>query len=334
MIALQVLDAATAQAWFDALPPALRVRSLSPDFGQADVAREAGLACVHLGYVEGAQHWLHTAHLRAAGSARAAISPYGYGGPLANTHDAAFIGRAWQAYQAWARGAGVLGEFCRFHPQADHTRFFGGEVLFNRQTVSVDLTVDDVAAQYNTLARRKIRKAQGVAVRWSSDAADWAAYGPFYREAMAAMQAQPRYHFGDAYFSALSRLPGAELCILAEGDEWLSAGVYLFQQGGGPGTLEYHLGASSAAGHGRGTAYLLQHAAALEGQRRGLAHLYLGAGTTPEPDNPLYFYKRCFSRRELPFHIGRAIHDPAGYREFVHSKGYELHTAPANVLFE
>jgi hypothetical protein len=334
MNAVKPLDLAEAQAWFDALPVPLRVRSLSPDFGAADVHREAGLTCVHLGYAEGPHRWLHTTHLRGAGTALAAISPYGYGGPLGTTDEAGFAARAWAAYQAWACEARVLGEFCRFHPQADHARFFGGEVLFNRQTVSVDLTPDDVTAQYNTLARRKIRKTQDCRVRWSRDAADWRAYGPFYRAAMAAMGAQARYHFADGYFEALSALEGAELCIVGEGERWLSAGVYLFQQGAGPGTLEYHLGASSAEGHERGTAYLLQHAAALEGRRRGLAHLYLGAGTTPEPDNPLYFYKRCFSRRELPFHIGRAVHDAAGYREFVHSKGYELHTAPANVLFE
>lgn len=228
----------------------------------------------------------------------------------------------------------MLGELCRFHPQVAHTAFFGGNVTFNRQTVSVDLTLADVDSQYNTLARRKIRRAHGVQVRWSRTEQDWAAYGPFYREAMAAMGAQPRYHFSDGYFQAMSGLDGIELCILSDGSHWLSAGVYLFQQGAGPGTLEYHLGANSAEGHARGTAYLMQHAAALEGQRRGLAHLYLGAGTTPEPDNPLYFHKRCFSRRELPFHIGRAVHDAAGYLEFVRSKGYEMHNAPVNILFE
>ena len=334
MSALQFLDRAAAQSWFDRLPAALRIRSLSPDFGAADVERETGLECVHLGYEEGTNRWLHTTHLRGAGKARAAISPYGYGGPLSNSDDPGFLARAWIAYQSWARRAHVLGEFCRFHPQAGHDKFFGGEVLFNRQTVSVDLTLVDIASQYNTLARRKIRKAQDVQTRWSRAPQDWAAYGAFYRQAMAAMGAQPRYHFGDRYFMAISQLDGIELCILEDDSGWLSGGVYLFQQGGGPGTLEYHLGASSADGHALGTAYLMQHAAGLEGQRRGLAHLYLGAGTTPEPDNPLYFYKRCFSRRELPFRVGRAIHDPAGYLEFVHSKGYEAHTAPANVLFE
>ena len=339
MIRLAELDAGTAQDWFDAMPQAQRLLTLSPRFARADTQRAQGLECVHVGIEQGARRWLHSIHLQRAGEVGwAALSPYGYGGPLCQGPDDDFLAALWRAYQGWAQERRVLGEFCRFHPEAEHHRFFLGDVQFNRATVSVDLALPDVAAQYNPLARRKIRRAQGVAVRWSEAPADWLAWGAFYRQAMAALQAHPRFHFDDRYFAAVAAVPGVQLCICSDGDDWLSAGVYLFQQrlprDPPGGTVEYHLGASSAAGRARGSAYLLQHAAALEGQRRQLAHLYLGAGTGADADNPLMFYKRCFSRRERPFFIGRAVHHAALFAEFARARGYDPDSAPPNLLFD
>lgn len=334
------LDGPTAQAWFDRLPRPLRLRSLSPDFAQADVRREPGLRCVHVGYREGEACWLHSAHWRVVpGFGWAALSPYGYGGPLASDADPSFLQRAWSAYVEWARGRQLLGEFCRFHPEAGQEVFFGGAVLANRATISVALDREPLTEQYDTLARRKLRRSAAVPVRWSRAAADWAVFGGFYREAMAAMGAHPRYHFGDDYFQALAALPGVELCLCGPGDAWLSAGVYLFQQparpdAAGGGTVEYHLGASNAAGHALGTAYLMQHAAAREGRRRGLLNLYLGGGTGPEADNPLLFHKRCFSRRERTFHIGRVVYDAPGFESYARSRGFDPASAPPNLLFD
>jgi hypothetical protein len=337
---LRELSTDEAQSWFDAMPRVQRLCSLSPGFARADLSRSPGLRCVHVGFEQAGTRWLHSIHLRPVADAGwAAISPYGYGGPLCDRPDAAFLSAAWAAYTGWARAQRILGEFCRFHPEAaGHEMFFGGAVRPNRATISVDLTVVPVESQYNTLARRKLRKA-AMTVRWSHEARDWRAFGPFYRRAMLAMGAHERYHFSDAYFSAIAAVPGAELCICADGPEWLSAGVYLFQQRGAHdvevgGTLEYHLGASSSRGHATGAAYLLQHAAAQEGQRRGLANLYLGGGTTAEPDNPLLFYKRAFSRRERIFHVGNAVHHEPLFAGFARSRGYDRDSAPPNLLFD
>ena len=334
MSGLQLIDTALALEWFRAMPPRQQLRSLAPDFAQADLTRATGHRCVHAGYAEGGSRWLHTVHLRTIGDGQyGAISPYGYGGPLCNGDDAGFLARAWKAWQDWCAQEQVLGEFCRFHPETPQHQFFGGEVAFNRNTVSVDLTLPDVQAQYNSLARRKLRKSAGTRVRWSALSEDWRAFADFYRRAMSAAAAPASYLFADGYFAALAALEGIELCICEAEGQWLSAGVYLFQPGQG-GVLEYHLGASSASGHDRGTPYLLQHAAAIEGQERGLASLYLGGGSSAAEDNSLLFYKRCFSRRLRPFHIGRAVHHEALFTAFAKARGYDKESAPPNLLFE
>ena len=144
---LAALSTQEAQARFERLPPALRIASLSPAFAAADAQRDPTLRCVHASLEGGEAEWIHSVHLRPlAGQSGVwgATSPYGYGGPLTPATDAAFLARAWAAWQAWCREEGVLAEFCRVHPQAYASpRAFGGTVKENRQTVSVDLTVPE-----------------------------------------------------------------------------------------------------------------------------------------------------------------------------------------------
>ena len=348
MARIVALSTAEAQARFEQLPPALRVASLSPAFAAADAQRDPKLRCVHA-CLEGAGfEWMHSVHLRALndqpgqtgqpgqpGQPRdwGATSPYGYGGPITLATDPALHAQAWAAWQTWCREEGVLAEFCRFHPQLPSSPLaFGGRVRENRPTVSVDLTVPDVAAGFNSLTRRKIRRAQqaGVQTRWSREADDWARYAPFYRQAMQDVQATAFYFFPDAYFEALSRLPCAHLLVCEREGRWLSAGVYLLEGG----LLEYHLGASSSEGKDAGTPSLLQAQAATWGQAQGAQALYLGGGTDPTPDNPLLFYKLGFSRRTLPFSVGEAIHDDNRYWAAAARLGFDREHPPARLLLD
>ena len=348
MARIVALSTAEAQARFEQLAPALRVASLSPAFAAADAQRDPALRCVHA-CLEGAGfEWMHSVHLRALndqpgqtgqpgqpGQPRdwGATSPYGYGGPITPATDLALHAQAWAAWQTWCREEGVLAEFCRFHPQLPSSPLaFGGRVRENRPTVSVDLTVPDVAAGFNSLTRRKIRRAQqaGVQTRWSREADDWVRYAPFYRQAMQDVQATAFYFFPDAYFEALSRLPCAYLLVCEREGRWLSAGVYLLEGG----LLEYHLGASSSEGKDSGTPSLMQAQAATWGQAQGAQALYLGGGTDPTPDNPLLFYKLGFSRRTLPFSVGEAIHDDNRYWAAAARLGFDRDHPPPRLLLD
>ncbi len=348
MARIVALSTAEAQARFEQLPPALRVASLSPAFAAADAQRDPALRCVHA-CLEGASfEWMHSVHLRALNDPPGqtvqlglprqprdwgATSPYGYGGPITPATDSALHAQAWAAWQTWCREEGVLAEFCRFHPHLPSSPLaFGGRVRENRPTVSVDLTVPDVAAGFNSLTRRKIRRAQqaGVQTRWSREADDWIRYAPFYRQAMQDVQATAFYFFPDAYFEALSRLPCAHLLVCEREGRWLSAGVYLLEGG----LLEYHLGASSPEGKDAGTPSLLQAQAATWGQAQGAQALYLGGGTDPTPDNPLLFYKLGFSRRTLPFSVGEAIHDDNRYWVAAARLGFDRDHPPPRLLLD
>lgn len=339
MMHFVTLSTEEAQTRFEGLPPALRIASLSPAFAAADAHRDPTLRCVHAGLQGGDYQWLHSVHLRAlpdlAGRARTwgATSPYGYGGPITPSSDPVFLSQAWAAWQTWCRQEGVLAEFCRFHPHATNsTRAFLGTVRENRLTISVDLTVSDVTAGFNTLTRRKIRRAQqaGVRARWSREPQDWLHFAFFYRQAMKDIHAAPFYFFTDAYFEALARLPFAHLLVCEREGRWLSGGVYLM----GGGVLEYHLGASNAEGKETGTPCMLQSEAAMWGKARGAHSLYLGGGTDITPHNPLLFYKRGFSRRTLVFSVGEVIHDDNRYWRAAACLGFSPDRPPPRLLFD
>ncbi|QJW85039.1 hypothetical protein HK414_20355 [Ramlibacter terrae] len=222
---LRELPLPEAQRWFDAMPLSLRVTSLSPAFAAADATRDPQLQCRWLAVEAGEWRWLHGVHLRplpGGPGAWGAISPYGYGGPLASAQDAALLAQAWAAYGDWCRANAVLAEFCRFHPEAGNDIFFGGEVADNRMTVSVDLTLPQVESQFSTLALRKLRRADrlGATVRFSRHPGDWRRFAAFYRAAMTALGAAGWYHFSDAYFEALATVPQAWLCVCELDGAW------------------------------------------------------------------------------------------------------------------
>ena len=337
MMRIVVISTDEAQARYERLPPEMRIASLSPAFAAADSRRDPKLRCVHACLEGGESEWIHSVHLQPLADQTGewgATSPYGYGMPLTSSTATAFLNQAWSSWQEWCRQEGVLVEFCRFHPQLSQSAIaFGGAVKKNRQTVSVDLTVPDVASGFNNLTRRKIRRTQqaGVQARWSRELTDWARYAAFYRDAMQDLRAAPFYFFPDTYFESLAQLSCVHLLVCERNERWLSAGVYLLGAGG---VLEYHLGASSPEGKETGTPSLLQAQAMVWGQAQGAHTLYLGGGTDASSDNPLLFYKLGFSRHTLPFSVGEAIHDENRYWAAAANLGFDRAHPPARLLLD
>lgn len=337
-----ILETEEAQRWFKKMPAALQIPSLSPRFAAADVSRNHRLRVFHCGIEEGNQLWLINVHTLpfSLGDATGLISPYGYGGPLTLNATPPFNRQAFAAWDAFCKEQGWIAEFIRCHPMADvSAQALGESAVENRKTVAVDLSLAHVMAQYNNSAKSKVRHCMkaGVAAYWSRDPADWLAYGAFYRAAMQELKADSQYAFSDAYFEKLSSLPEAWLCLCTQAEKhdagnanaWLSASVYLF----GPEVVEYHLSSSNDGGRRLGTAALAQHAAALRGKEAGAKWLYLGGGTTPDPENPLYFFKRCFSKITKPFYVAQLIHAPERYSALQTEAGFNHAHRPPRLIF-
>ncbi len=327
------IDVGAARNLFERLPRQLRLASLSPDYVLADTGRLSGSQPLFWRYEEGERFWYHGFHLTPLPEVDGfdIQSPYGYGGPLANTEDADFLARAWRAYCDMATATGVAAEFVRFHPLAGNAGFFGGSIEENRQTVWIDLTAGDLFSQYQGRGRTTIRKAQAAGVRfeWQDAPAHAARFAEFYRAGMSALDAAPYYRFPDRYFSAMADWPCVRLGVCSLDEQWLAAGLFLQ----GAEVVEYHLAASSGAGKRLGAGSLLLHAAASSAQIEGFRRLYLGGGTDCSAANPLYFYKSGFSPHRAVFYIGTHCHD-AARQERLRRRWPQLHRAnPERLLF-
>lgn len=202
--------------------------------------------------------------------------PYPYGNKL---FDAApdFIAAGWSA-------------FYRLHPLVPNDVPYGE---LNRYTVAIDLS----KPQYTDKCRNKIRKAKkaGLEVHSSPGVPEW--FGKFYREGMVLLNARGFYHFNDAYFHALNRLPQAYTFEVHDKAGTIqSASIIIASQD----VLEYHLAVTTNEGKLTGATNLLVAAVAEWG--RGAKWFYLGGGKTADPEDPLFKFKASFSDTRLPFY--------------------------------
>ncbi|MBE7940347.1 MULTISPECIES: GNAT family N-acetyltransferase [Ramlibacter] len=312
---LRSLSLPEAQAFQQALGCERLPGTLSPCYLAGDALRDAALSPRFVAVEEGERRWLHGLHLTDIPGSRwrDASSPYGYGGPVANSRDAGFLVAAWQACHEHLRGEErVVVEYLRFHPLLANEAGYPGQVLPNREVVSVDLTTD-FAAAYPLRLQQVLRKSARAGLHYGEQpfAPQARAFGAYHRAAMQAMGADAFYVFDDAYFEAMGRCPGARLALVTADGAWLAAALLL----DGPGVREYHLAATVPEGRRLGASSALLHGAAEAARDAGLRQLYLGGGTDAKPDNPLLFFKGGFSPLRLPYRTGSRVLDPAGYDE-------------------
>jgi hypothetical protein len=301
--------------WHAALPAERRIATLSPAYVLADAARDSSLEPLFFGYREGDSFWLHGVH-RAPIPGIGGVdqqSPYGYGGPAANTSDAGFLARAWERYRSACKEEDVLAEFVRLHPMAIDAGTYGGAVREDRQTVVVDLGVPDLLAAYTPRCRTSLRKAhaRGVSAAVVRRELICERFGDFYRKGMEAIGAPGFYLFGDDYFRAFERWDKAKLIVCEQQGRWLSAGIFLTDGK----LMEYHLSATNEEGRKVCATNVLLDTAAQLAHAGGCTHLYLGGGTNAAPDNALLKFKGSFSDDRRPFSIGCTAFQEDRYNE-------------------
>ncbi|MBK9018664.1 MAG: GNAT family N-acetyltransferase [Sulfuritalea sp.] len=176
-------------------------------------------------------------------------SAYGYGGPLATTDEAGFLGAAWTAFMQEAGDRGGVCGLLRFHPLLNTERFAASPVslISDRDTVWLDLQrpAEEVYSEYSKENRRKLRKAsrEGVAVEAGSGSDVLSAFCELYSGRMSELGARSEYFFGRGYFNAIAGL-GPEayrvyLCRNAPGEVIGGALILL-----SPQFVHYHLSAS------------------------------------------------------------------------------------------
>ncbi|MFC5498803.1 hypothetical protein ACFPOE_14745 [Caenimonas terrae] len=334
---MQALTQAQAVAHYEAMDLRARPATLHPGYVAADASRDPRLLPTYLLYQAQGQRWLHSLHLTAIPGTdlKDASSPYGYGGPLSTSDDARFLAQAWQACSQWMVQQRVVVDYVRFHPVLGNERWYGGSASDNREVVVMDLQGADFALAYPPRLKQTLKKAQraGLVYRETALAPHARSFGAYYRSAMADIEADPFFLFGDAYFELLAATGLATLgaCQRA-GDAdgpWLAASVFLQ----GRGLREYHLAATTAQGREVGASSFLLHEAALAARALGVPRLYLGGGSNPRPDNSLLFFKSSYSGRRLLYRTGSSVFRAADYDELKRRFAADWSAHPERPIF-
>ena len=330
---MPVVCSSDAITFFDRLPSRLKAPSLHPAYVSSDATRSDSLHPMFVVEQRGGVLYYHAFQTETIPGINLidVQSPYGYGGPIATTTDPEFLAVAWAKYDEWCQENKVVVEFMRFHPLLDNWRYFAGDVMYDRDTVYIDLTRSDLFRGYAPRSRTAIRKAiaNNVQVEWTSTEVFLDAFHPLYASTMCTLGTDHSYYFPPRYFENIVDSNMVWLGVCRKETKIISGAIFLV----GEHLVEYHLSASSMSGKTVAATNLLVHRAAIRAQSAGKAMLHLGGGANSSEDNRLLFFKRGFSRRTASFRIGRKVHQSLIYENL--KADWELkHGEPAKkILF-
>ncbi len=331
--AMPIVDLKTATAVFSKFDKALKSSYLHPSYVVADAARNSELRPLFYIYEDGDSCLYHAFHTQEISGTRFIDiqSPYGYGGPISTSDSSLFLYKAWNEYDKWCQSSNVLVEFIRFHPLLKNWRYYRGDVLDNRETVSLDLTCEDIMSQYAPRMRTSIRQGyrQGLEVQWVNPMEKISDFQSIYTSGMVALRASSFYFFPKRYFQELASSQLIWLGLCYQNLSPVAGAVFLISDT----ICEYHLGASTSRGKDCGAMKVLFHEAALKAQNSFIKQLYLGGGSDTSPNNTLLLYKKKFGRNEATFKIGRRIHQETEYNRFKIQKKSMYQDSDNKILF-
>lgn len=245
---------------------------------------------------------------------------YGYGGPISNNDSEEWISKSLDAIKDHLGASGYLCGFMRFHPLIGNAGMCRDKinVLYDRKTVCIDLTPseDDIwAHQITSKNRNMIRKAEksGLLFRAEYDYSSMDEFVGLYNSTMERLKAESFYYFDRRYFDTYTnKLTGRGfLGTVSLDDKIIGAALFMTQGEYG----HYHLAGSNREYSSLGINNMLLWNAAVEMKKKGITSFHLGGGTTSDPEDPLFKFKRSFSGNEKDFCIGKWIFNEEAYRD-------------------
>ena len=237
-----------------------------------------------------------------------ATSVYGYPGPTTQRRYFIQDRECWQSdlYEAlWELGVTKLET--RLHPIFQGPQLLCGFAKSERVGTTVAIKLDAEAKWWGMqLSKghkadlRRVQEAEVVVVQ-DKEFKFMAEFRDAYYETMERVGAKEHYTFPGNYFSAIRNLPQSKLFVVLLGGAMVSAAIFLCCKG----IVQYHLsGTPDKHTEAGGAKAIIAHVAEWAAGA-GYQYLHLGGGLGGDPDDPLYTFKKGFSRARLPFLIAR-----------------------------
>lgn len=264
------------------------------------------------------------------------ITPYGYGGPniVAAIDAEKLIIEFQKAFTQHCKEQKIVSEFIRFHllKNKEIVNDFYGEAVFSGMNILKDLR-DPILQDCSKSVKRIIKKAQQkeLEVIYDTSGERLDDFLTIYYSTMDRNDAKNYYYFDRTFFRRLNQeMRGHYIYvhILLE-DKVIATGLTLYgttySYGFLGGTLRDYFTYSPATFLEIKTMEWLKE--------KQIDYYILGGGY--EPDDGIYRFKRSFARTtgDVPFYIGKKIHDSAIYHQLVQQRSKEPNFDPTNSYF-
>lgn len=245
-------------------------------------------------------------------------TPYGYGGPLAETDISEESQQIFlKEIQCYCRNNNIVSQFVRFHPLLKNhevltsvieTRYLRDTIFID--TSDLDLIMKNMDSKNRNMVRKAIKNGVSIVCKGIEEFEDFI---PMYEETMEKNGADAYYSFNRDYYESLCNMKDNAYIFFAmyEGQP-ISGSIMFFNDK----FMHYHLSGSNMDFRKYSPGNLLLYEAACWACEKGIKKFHLGGGLSQ--DDSLFGFKKQFNKNgRAAYVVGRTIFDEKSYTELL-----------------
>jgi serine/alanine adding enzyme len=246
-------------------------------------------------------------------------TPYGYGGPITNVYDEAFLYNALKSLNDFCTNNNYIAGFIRFHPLFNNYKSFNsiGTTIFDRHTIAIDLTLNENEIWMNeihTKNRNVIKKGfkSGLEFIVDKEFEHLNEFKKIYESTMNKVNADSYFFFQNNYYSKFKQgIKNSFLGLVSFEGKIIAGALFFFSKDYG----HYHLAGSDSNYLKENPNNFMLYNAALTMKTLGIKKFHLGGGYNSQVENTLYQFKNKFSKSIYDFYIGKIIFNQSIYNQ-------------------
>lgn len=245
-------------------------------------------------------------------------TPYGYGGPLADSEISIESQKLFNIeIQDYCAHYGVVTQFIRFHPLMKNYGVlpFVIESRYLRDTIFIDTTSPElILSNMDSKNRNMVLKAKrhGITIV-KKEITEIDEFIPMYVETMEKNGAEEYYVFDNTYFESLSAMKDNAFILYALYEDRPISGSIMYYN---DRYMHYHLSGSYTEDRKYAPNNLLLYVAACWASEHGIGQFHLGGGMAL--DDSLFRFKKRFNKNgRASFVVGRTIFNQDVYERLL-----------------
>ena len=245
---------------------------------------------------------------------------YGYSGPVTNNYEERFLSKAWLEFENILKSNNFIAGFIRLHPILENYKITEKyiETYNDRKTISIDLSQSEEDIWHNQIHskhRNVIRKAvsEGLIYEVDDSYRYLDEFYNLYNLTMKRINANPFYYFKKEYYEKIVKnlKEKSFLGVVKSDNKIIAMAIFLYSEYYG----HYHLAGSLEKYLKYYPNNFMIYKTALEMKKRALLNFHLGGGLSSSLDDPLYKFKKRFSKTEKDFKIAKIITNENVYQD-------------------